>query len=125
MRRFISRIRSVIAQRRAFAVCTLSSHYLVKCLILSCNGFSGVAFVLYGTTSPEAGNYSVTVNNQTVFYSAKSSFLEHDTLLHYSTGLDPSANHTVTVTNEGGGTLSLLEGGFGVYSPDSQVSGVS
>ncbi|KAJ2919920.1 hypothetical protein MD484_g445, partial [Candolleomyces efflorescens] len=80
------------------------------------------AFVLYGTTSPEAGNYSVTVNNQTVFYSAKSSFLEHDTLLHYSTGLDPNTNHTVTVKNEGGGTLSLLEGGFGVYGSDSQTA---
>ena len=49
-----------------------------------------------------------------MFYSAKSSFLAHDTLLHYSTGLDPNATHTVTVTNEGGGTLSLLEGGIGV-----------
>ena len=87
--------------------------------------WSGVAFVLYGTTSSEAGNYSVTVNNQTVSYSAKSSFLEHDTLLHYSTGLDPNTDHTVTVKNEGGGTLSLLEGGFGVYGSDSQTSAVS
>ncbi|KAF5338515.1 hypothetical protein D9611_013296 [Ephemerocybe angulata] len=75
--------------------------------------FRGAAFTLQGTTSPESGNYSVTVDNQTVSYSGRSSFLSRDALLHYSTGLDPNVTHTVVVTNEGGGKLALAEGGFG------------
>lgn len=87
--------------------------------------FKGTAFVLQGTTSPESGNYSVTVDNTTVSYSARSSFLALDTLLHYSTGLDPTITHTVVVKNEGGGTLALLEGGFGVYASGSPLPGNS
>lgn len=83
--------------------------------------FRGAAFVLQGTTCPECGNYTVTVNDQRLSYSARSSFLRHDTLLHYTTGLDPTRTHTVVVTNEGGGVFSLLEGGFGVYSVGSPL----
>ncbi|TEB37203.1 hypothetical protein FA13DRAFT_1705486 [Coprinellus micaceus] len=83
--------------------------------------FQGAAFVLQGMTCPDCGNYSVAVDDQKISYSAKSSFLRHDTLLHYTTGLDPGTTHTVVVTHEGGGVISLLEGGFGVYSSGSPL----
>lgn len=83
--------------------------------------FKGTGFQIRGITSPKAGRFSVTLNNETVTLSAKSSFTSPDSLLYYATVLEPNVTHTVTITNEGEGTLSLMEDGFRAYavgSPD-------
>ncbi|KAH6906365.1 hypothetical protein BKA70DRAFT_406931 [Coprinopsis sp. MPI-PUGE-AT-0042] len=83
--------------------------------------FRGTAFLLRGTTSPSSGWYSVTLNNQTTTFSARSSFLAHDSLLYYATALEPNATHTITIANEGEGQLALSENGFRAFavgSPD-------
>lgn len=72
---------------------------------------SGTAFILQGMTSPEAGNYSVTLDGTTTMFSARSSFKVLNTTLFFATGLNVSVTHSVEVTNNGG-KLSLLEDGF-------------
>lgn len=67
-------------------------------------------------TSPNAGNYSVTLDDATTVLSGRSSFKQHDSLLYFATGLDPGVNHTVEIVNQGGHELSLGVQGFGVYS---------
>ena len=79
----------------------------------------GTAFLLRGTTSPNSGKYSVTLNNQTTALSARSSFLAHDTLLFYTTALEPNATHTITIANEGEGQLALSEDGFRAFAVGS------
>lgn len=77
----------------------------------------GTTFLLKGTTSPLSGNYTVTVDNVTTSLSGRSSFTVYDSLLFYTSGLDSTALHSVEITNNGGGDLSLLVGGFNTFVP--------
>lgn len=70
-------------------------------------------------TSPQSGQYSVTLDNETTTFSAQSSFTNHNTLLYYATGLDPIATHTVEIENSGGRNLALNVAGFTVFSTSS------
>ncbi|GLB36973.1 hypothetical protein LshimejAT787_0400240 [Lyophyllum shimeji] len=81
--------------------------------------FSGASFLLSGRTSPKAGTYSVTLDNVTSTLSGRSSFTSPDTLLFFTTGLDPSSLHDVAVTNEDGAELSLKVGGFEAFAAGS------
>ncbi|KAK0462598.1 uncharacterized protein EV420DRAFT_1735277 [Desarmillaria tabescens] len=69
--------------------------------------FFGTSFLVLGTTSPAAGNYSVTVDNIQTFLSAKSSFTQDSSLLYYATGLDPDLVHDFEISNEDGSSLKL------------------
>lgn len=77
----------------------------------------GTTLLLQGITSPQSGNYTVTVDNVTTSLSARSSFTSYDSLLFFVTELDPSSVHSVQVANAGGGNLSLLVGGFSSFVP--------
>ncbi|KAF9010738.1 hypothetical protein BDQ17DRAFT_1421079 [Cyathus striatus] len=84
--------------------------------------FLGQAFFLAGTTSPSAGNYSVTLDNSSSpIYSAKSSFTVPNALLFYATGLQENMTHDVLVRNEGGGTLEVANGGWSVFADGSPL----
>ena len=65
-------------------------------------------------TSPDAGNYSVTLDGITTTLSAQSSFTVPNTTLFFATGLNDSAEHLVEVKNDGG-KLSILENGFEAF----------
>lgn len=76
----------------------------------------GISILIFGTTSPSAGNYSVTLDgNQSPIFSARSSFTNSNSLLFFASGLDANSSHQITVRNEGG-TLQLKSGGFDVFS---------
>ncbi|KDR67573.1 hypothetical protein GALMADRAFT_130366 [Galerina marginata CBS 339.88] len=81
--------------------------------------FTGTAFLIQGITSPDAGNYTVTLDNVTSsLLSGRSSFTAYDSLLFYASGLDPEATHSVEVRNLGG-DLSLLVDGVSTFSPSN------
>ncbi|KAH9484874.1 hypothetical protein JR316_0001776 [Psilocybe cubensis] len=84
--------------------------------------FNGTALLIRGTTSPGAANYSVTLDNVTNSFSARSSFTDYESLLFFASGLDPNAMHSVEVRNQGGGELSLLVDGFSTFVSYKQVS---
>lgn len=70
--------------------------------------YQGTSFQLIGSTSPQAGNYSVQLDNggKTLF-SAKSSFSQPDSLLFFASGLDAEVNHTLEIVNVEGATLVI------------------
>ncbi|KAG7446688.1 uncharacterized protein BT62DRAFT_932143 [Guyanagaster necrorhizus] len=78
--------------------------------------FFGTSFLVLGTTSPTAGNYSVTVDDIQTFLSAKSSFTQDGSLLFYATGLDPDLVHNFEISNEDGSSLILPVGGLRSFS---------
>ncbi|KAF7328151.1 hypothetical protein MVEN_02572600 [Mycena venus] len=61
--------------------------------------FMGTAIQFRGTTSPQAGSYSVFLDNVSTSFSARSSFLESDSLLFFASGLDAEATHTLQIVN--------------------------
>ncbi|KAF5383429.1 hypothetical protein D9757_006102 [Collybiopsis confluens] len=90
--------------------------------------FNGTAFQIFGTVSPEGGNYTVQLDNSTAQFSAQASFTQENTLLFTASALDPNMPHSVRVVNNGG-TLILPLGGFQTFSsgdpnlaPPSQTS---
>ncbi len=76
----------------------------------------GTSFLVMGTTSPDGGNYSVTLDNSQIFLSARSSFTNNETLLYYSSGLDPTVVHNLSIINEDGSHLILPVGGFRAFA---------
>ncbi|KAJ6500189.1 hypothetical protein C8R47DRAFT_1317469 [Mycena vitilis] len=92
--------------------------------------FTGTSFLLRGSISPQAGNYSVTLDNVTTSFSAKSSFSQPDSLLFFASGLDAELDHKLKITNtQQGATLVLPLGGASVWalaeSPSSPSSSAS
>ncbi|KAF7321814.1 hypothetical protein MKEN_00703300 [Mycena kentingensis (nom. inval.)] len=88
--------------------------------------FQGTAFVLRGGTSPDGGNYTVTLDNITTTYSSRSSFTLSDALLFYASGLDANVVHHLEVNNSDGSTLVLPLNGARVFAlPSSITSGAS
>ncbi|KAK0213246.1 hypothetical protein DFS33DRAFT_1287543 [Desarmillaria ectypa] len=90
--------------------------------------FFGTSFLVLGTTSPAAGNYSVTVDDIQTFLSAKSSFTQDSSLLYYATGLDPDLAHNFEISNEDGSPLILPVGGlrsFSTVDPNPTTSATS
>lgn len=71
---------------------------------------------MFGKTSPQAGNFTVTLDNVTTTLSGQSSFTDFGSLLFFSTGLDPQIMHAVEVRNVDGGELSLSVGGFQTFN---------
>ncbi|KAF9022039.1 hypothetical protein BDZ89DRAFT_1163416 [Hymenopellis radicata] len=78
--------------------------------------FLGTSFLVMGTTSPDGGNYSVTLDNTQIFLSARSSFTNNETLLFYSSGLDPTVVHNLSISNVDGSHLILPVGGFRAFA---------
>lgn len=72
---------------------------------------------MFGKTSPQAGNFTVTLDNVTTTLSGRSSFTNSGSLLFFSTGLDPQMIHAVEVRNVDGSELSLSVGGFQTFIP--------
>ncbi|KAJ7187930.1 hypothetical protein C8R46DRAFT_1205155 [Mycena filopes] len=90
--------------------------------------FTGTSFLLRGSTSPQAGSYSVTLDNVTTSFSAKSAFSETDSLLFFASGLDAKKVHDLKVVNTEGATLVLPAGGasvFALQNPSSANSSAS
>ncbi|KAF7376434.1 hypothetical protein MSAN_00059000 [Mycena sanguinolenta] len=87
--------------------------------------FTGTAFQLLGSTSPQAGNYSVTLDNVTTSFSARSSFSQADSLLFFASGLDAETTHHLNITNTGGATLVLPANGAIVWALSGTPSGAS
>ncbi|PBK73458.1 hypothetical protein ARMSODRAFT_1081657 [Armillaria solidipes] len=90
--------------------------------------FFGTSFLVLGTTSPTAGNYSVTVDDIQTFLSAKSSFTQDGSLLYYATGLDPDLVHNFEISNDDGSSLILPVGGlrsFSTIDPNPTASAAS
>ncbi|KAJ6498981.1 hypothetical protein C8R45DRAFT_1210836 [Mycena sanguinolenta] len=87
--------------------------------------FTGTAFQLLGSTSPQAGNYSVTLDNVTTSFSARSSFSQADSLLFFASGLDAETTHHLNITNTGGATLVLPTGGAIVWALSDTSTGAS
>ncbi|KAF9073618.1 hypothetical protein BDP27DRAFT_1260199 [Rhodocollybia butyracea] len=77
--------------------------------------FNGTALLIFGTVSPEGGNYTVQLDNIPTQNSAEASFIQNNTLLFYASGLDPNVPHNVQLFNDGG-TLTLPIGGFVAFS---------
>ncbi|KAK1230252.1 hypothetical protein PQX77_006681 [Marasmius sp. AFHP31] len=69
--------------------------------------FIGTSLQIRGTVSPEGGDYTVKLDNLTTRLSARASYTQDNTLLFYSSGLDPETVHMYELTNESGGTLTL------------------
>jgi hypothetical protein len=61
------------------------------------------------------------LDNVSTTLSAKSSFTSQQSLLFFTTGLDPNVNHTLQVINEDGSDLSLNVGGIVVFSAGSAI----
>lgn len=79
---------------------------------------TGSAITIYGLISPDSGQYQVTldnIDNQTMAYSGRSSFLAYS-LLYYATELNDSQLHQVTVRNMENQTLVLAVGGINYTS---------
>lgn len=74
-----------------------------------------------GKTSPQAGNFTVTLDNVTTTLSGRSSFTDLGALLFFSTDLDPQIVHAIEVRNADGGELSLSVGGFQTFVPNKWV----
>jgi hypothetical protein len=70
---------------------------------------------MLGKTSPQAGSFSVTLDNVTATLSGRSSFTVLDSLLFLSTELDPNITHSIEVRNVEGKELSLAVGGFKTF----------
>jgi len=71
---------------------------------------------MFGKTSPQAGSFTVTLDNVTTTLSGRSSFTDLDSLLFFSTELDPHSMHTIEVRNVEGKELSIPVGGFKTYT---------
>ncbi|KAH8828349.1 hypothetical protein DL96DRAFT_1602794 [Flagelloscypha sp. PMI_526] len=70
--------------------------------------FQGLSISVYGTTSPNASTYNVTLDGvSTTGLDARSSFSQTDTLLFHRSGLDPLSNHTFRLSNSGEGSLTV------------------
>jgi hypothetical protein len=76
------------------------------------NSHVGTAVTVTGIVSPSAGQYSVTLDNQTTTFSAKCSFTKPDTLLFYVTGLDGNQTHDIAIRNEEDKELAVQASGF-------------
>ncbi|KAJ7217739.1 hypothetical protein GGX14DRAFT_695804 [Mycena pura] len=87
--------------------------------------FKGTTFLLRGFTSPEAGNYSVTLDNVTTLFSSRSSFSQTNSLLFFSSGLDVEMIHTLLINNTEGASLALPVGGASVFSLADLITNVS
>ncbi|KAJ7268659.1 hypothetical protein B0H12DRAFT_1320500 [Mycena haematopus] len=88
--------------------------------------FTGTALQLLGSTSPQAGNYTVTLDNVTTSFSARSSFSQANSLLFFASGLDAETTHHLNITNTDGATLVLPVGGASVWTlADTSPSGAS
>ncbi|KAJ3749450.1 hypothetical protein DFH05DRAFT_1476805 [Lentinula detonsa] len=83
--------------------------------------FNGTALQIFGTVSPEGGNYTVKLDNVTTQFSANTSFTQNNTLLFFASALDPSIGHDIQITNNGG-TLILPYNGFVAFSSASPSS---
>ncbi|KAF8800211.1 hypothetical protein BYT27DRAFT_7200394 [Phlegmacium glaucopus] len=83
--------------------------------------FQGSTFLLQGKTSPNSGNYTVTIDNTTTTLSGRSSFTSYTSLLFFVSDLDSTLVHSVAIANSGGGGLSLLVGGFNTSMPYSTI----
>ncbi|KAF5351626.1 hypothetical protein D9756_007762 [Leucocoprinus leucothites] len=78
--------------------------------------FSGISVRIFGTASPDSGNYSVLLDDrQSPIFSARSSFTNTNTLLFFASGLAANTTHQITIRNEGG-LLQLKSGGFITFS---------
>ncbi|KAJ7091115.1 hypothetical protein C8R44DRAFT_719753 [Mycena epipterygia] len=78
--------------------------------------FTGTSFLLRGSTSPQAGRYSVTLDNVTTFFSGQSSFSQPDSLLFFASGLDAEIIHNLEINNTQGATLVLPVRGASVFA---------
>ncbi|KAJ7497609.1 hypothetical protein FB451DRAFT_1359820 [Mycena latifolia] len=87
--------------------------------------FTGTSFSLKGSTSPDAGRYSITLDNVTTVFSAESSFSETDSLLFYASGLDAETVHDLEIVNTQGAALVLPVGGASVFSLNENPSAPS
>ncbi|KAJ7693304.1 hypothetical protein B0H17DRAFT_1199824 [Mycena rosella] len=78
--------------------------------------FTGASLLLRGSTSPDAGRYSVTLDNVTTSFSGESSFTQADSLLFFASGLDAETVHNLEIFNTQGATLVLPVGGVSVFA---------
>ncbi|KAJ6594210.1 hypothetical protein B0H19DRAFT_1246903 [Mycena capillaripes] len=79
--------------------------------------FTGTSFQLMGSTSPQAGDYSVQLDDGvTTVFSAKSSFSQPDSLLFFASGLDAEVNHTLKLVNIEGATVVIPVGAASVWA---------
>ena len=96
--------------------------------------FKGESLLLYGATGPSSGSYGIALNaavikNQTDHryittgtFTAHTPFTNPNALLFYALDLDPTIPYSLTITNEGGGELSLNMNGFQVFVPQNPLS---
>lgn len=61
-------------------------------------------------------SYSVTLDNVTTSFSARSSFSQANSLLFFASGLDAQATHKLEIINTEGATLVLPVGGTSVWA---------
>ncbi|KAF8172424.1 hypothetical protein K438DRAFT_1728946 [Mycena galopus ATCC 62051] len=85
-----------------------ASHQSTTAGDMASTQFVGTAIQLRGTTSPQAGSYSVTLDNVTTSFSARSSFLERDSLLFFASGLDAETTHALEIANTANQTALVL-----------------
>ena len=95
---------------------------------LRTNPLAGTSLLVTGLTSPESGQYSVVLDNDTSIthvLSAHSSFVQPDALLFFASGLDPQTTHNIEVQNVDGSTLALKFGGVEVIVQSPGVASPS
>ncbi|KAH7923144.1 hypothetical protein BV22DRAFT_1036682 [Leucogyrophana mollusca] len=76
--------------------------------------FLGSAITIYGLVSSYSGNYSVTIDNHTSNFSARSTYNNSEALLFFATDLPQNIPHQLTVTNTEDRTFALRVGGVNV-----------
>ncbi|KAF8894333.1 hypothetical protein CPB84DRAFT_1293010 [Gymnopilus junonius] len=79
--------------------------------------FNGTTFIMQGETSPDAGSYTVTLDNVTTTLNGRSSFTVDNALLFFASELNSAIEHSIVVENLDGGQLSILSGGVNVFVP--------
>ncbi|WWC85603.1 uncharacterized protein L201_000467 [Kwoniella dendrophila CBS 6074] len=82
--------------------------------------FQGSAIYLFGMTGPGFGCFQVSIDSKVVgTFNASTTMETYDTLLYFTTYLDQSRAHQVTITNQNDGMLFALD--YLVYvAPDNQ-----
>ncbi|KAJ4483823.1 hypothetical protein J3R30DRAFT_3698737 [Lentinula aciculospora] len=87
--------------------------------------FNGTALQIFGTVSPQGGNYTIKLDNLITQYSANASFTQNDTLLFVAGALDPNVGHDVQILNNGGILILPFDGFVAFSSQDPNSSTTS
>ncbi|KAK8845360.1 hypothetical protein IAR55_006073 [Kwoniella newhampshirensis] len=72
--------------------------------------FNGSALYVFGMTGPEFGSFQISIDSSTIgTYNASTTVETYNTLLFFTTHLDPSSQHEIQIKNQNDGKLFALD----------------